>query len=73
MVNPMQMLAMLQQSNNPMGMLNVMAGSNPLLQRAMQMAQGKSPEQMRVIAQNLASQRGMSPEQFNQYLHQFGL
>lgn len=73
MMNPLQMLAVLQQSNNPMAMLNSMSGNNPLLQRAMQMAQGKSPEQLRSVAANLAHQQGMTDAQLAEFLKQFGL
>ena len=62
MLNPMQLMQLmgqLQQSNNPMGMLQSMFGNDPTMQRAIQMAQGKSPEQLEQIAQNLARQRGI--------------
>lgn len=69
MMNPMQLAQMLQQSNNPMGLLSMMAGSNPMLHRALEMGQGKSPEQLRAVAENLARQRGVD---LNQFMHQFG-
>lgn len=62
MLNPMQLLQLmgqLQQSNNPMGMLQSMFGNDPTMQRAIQMARGKSPEQVMQIAQNLADQQGI--------------
>lgn len=34
--------------------------SNPLFQRAAQMAEGKSPEECRQIAQNLCNSRGIN-------------
>ena len=37
------------------------------------MGQGKSPEQLQQIARNLAQQRGISPEQFNMMMSNFGL
>jgi hypothetical protein len=49
------------------------AGQNPLMSRAMQMGQGKSPEQIQNIVRNLAKQKGMNDEQLNQFLNQFGL
>ena len=64
---------MLNQSNNPMGLMQNMFGNNPLMQRAMMMGQGKSPQQLQQIVQNLARQRGMNPEQLNQMLANFGL
>lgn len=62
MLNPMQLMQLmgqLQQSNNPMGMLQSMFGNDPTMQRAIQMARGKSPEQVMQIAQNLADQQGI--------------
>ena len=41
-MNPMQIMAMLQNSGNPMQMLTQMAQQNPMMSRAMQMGQGKS-------------------------------
>lgn len=56
-----------------MGAMQQLAGQNPLMSRAMQMGQGKSPEQMQNIVRNLAKQKGMNDEQLNQFLSQFGL
>ena len=74
--NPIQMLQMmgqLQQSNNPQMLMQNMFGNNPLMQRAMQMAQGKNPAELQQIVRNLAQQRGISPEQFNNMMAHFGL
>ena len=64
---------MLNQSNNPMGLMQNMFGNNPLMQRAMMMGQGKSPQQLQQNVQNLARKRVMNPEQLNQMLANFGL
>ena len=72
-MNPMQLLGMIQQSNNPMAMIQQMAGQNPLMGRALQMGRGKSVEEVEGIAKNLAKQRGMDSNQFNQFLSSFGL
>lgn len=56
-----------------MGLMKQFAGQNPLMSRAMQMGQGKSPEQMQTLVRNLAKQKGMNDEQLNQFLSQFGL
>ena len=61
MLNPMQLMGMLQHSNNP------------LLARAMQMSRGKSPRELAYIARNLAHQQGMNDQQFAQFLNQFGM
>lgn len=72
-MNPMQMMSMLQQSNNPMQILQSVASQNPIMGRALQMGQGKSVQDLQNIAQNLARQRGMDANQFNQFLSSFGL
>ena len=73
MMNIFQMMQMVQQAGNPMGIMQQFAGQNPLMSRAMQMGQGKSPEQMQTLVRNLAKQKGMNDEQLNQFLSQFGL
>lgn len=55
---------MLQQSQNPIGMLQGMAGNNPIVGRALQMTMGKNPMELQQIAQNLANQRGVDLSQF---------
>lgn len=72
-MNPMQLIQMLNQTHNPMGMMQNMFGSNPLMQRALQMGQGKSEEELKQIVINMAQNRGMSQEQLASYLNQFGL
>lgn len=71
--NPMQILAMLQNNPNPMAMLQQMAGSDPVMQRTMQMIQGKSPEQIQQTIRNIAHTNGMSEQQLQQFVSQFGL
>lgn len=72
-MNPMQIMAMLQNSGNPMQMLTQMAQQNPMMGRALQMGQGKNEVQMKETVRNLAKQRGMSDEQLRQMLSNFGL
>lgn len=72
-MNPMQILAMLQSSGNPMMMLSQMAQQNPMMDRAMQMGKGKDEMQLKNTVRNLAKQRGMNDEQLNQLLGNFGL
>lgn len=72
-MNPMQIMAMLQNSGNPMGMLTQMAQQNPMMGRAMQMGKGKNEVQLKETVRNLAKQRGMSDEQLRQMLSNFGL
>ena len=73
MFNPMEMMQMLQYSQNPNMLMEKMMAQNPLLSRAMQMAQGKNPQELAMIARNLARQQGMNDQQFAQLLGQFGI
>ena len=53
-------------------MVNQMLKSNPLFQRAQQMAQGKSEEELKQIASNLCKQRGINiDEAYAQFEQQF--
>ena len=73
MLNPMQLMGMLQHSNNPSMLMESLIAQNPLLSRAMQMGQGKNPQELAMIARNLAKQNGMNDQQFAQLLSQFGI
>lgn len=72
-MNPMRIMAMLQNSGNPMQMLTQMAQQNPMMGRAMQMGKGKNEVQLKETVRNLAKQRGVSDEQLQQMLSNFGL
>ena len=53
-------------------MVNQMLRNNPLFQRAQQMAQGKSEEELKQIANNLCKQRGINlNEAYEQFEKQF--
>ena len=67
MNNPMQLIQMITKSNNPQMLMQSMLSKNPTFQRAMQMAQGKNPEELQQIAKNLCQQRGID---FNQAINQ---
>lgn len=73
MMNPMQLMGMVQGSQNPMQLMQQMFGGNPLFNRAMQMGQGKSPEQLQQIVRNIAHTKGMSDNDLNNFLSQFNL
>lgn len=72
-MNPMQMLQMLNAAQNPDAMLQQIASQNPLMQRAMTMAKGKSPQEIRAIAINLAQQQGMTAQDVDNMVRNFGL
>lgn len=58
--NPvMQLVQLVRNGGNPMDMLGKMAGQNPQIAQAMRMMQGKTPQQLQKMAQNMASERGV--------------
>nr|DAH73021.1 MAG TPA: hypothetical protein [Caudoviricetes sp.] len=69
MLNPMQLMGMLTRAQNPMEILNQMAGNNPVFGRGLQMGKGKSVSELQGIAENLARQRGVN---LNDFLQQMG-
>ena len=63
MNNPMvHMMQLLQAGQNPSAILNMMSRSNPQVRQVMQMMQGKTPDQLRQLAQNMARERGTTIE-----------
>lgn len=63
MNNPVtQMMQLLQAGKNPRAILNVLAQSDPQVNQIMQMMNGKTPEQLRQIANNMAAERGTTVE-----------
>ena len=63
MNNPMmQMMGLLRSGKNPNAILQTMAMNNPQVRQVMQMMHGKSPEQLRQMANNMAAERGTTVE-----------
>lgn len=59
MINPMQMMmTAMQQRLNPMTYIQQQAHNNPAFRQLSGLIQGKSPEQLRTIAENMAKERG---------------
>ena len=59
--NPiMALINVMKSGGNPNAMLQQMAGSDPRIGQAMQMMQGKSPQQLRSMAENMARERGVN-------------
>lgn len=55
-------------------MMNQMIKNNPMFQRAMQMAHGKSQNELEQIAENLCKQRGIKIEDAKkQFSSMFGM
>jgi len=68
--NPLQLIGLLQNSNNPMGVLQQLLGNNPQYRQIMQMIQGKSPQEIEQYVRNLYQSQG---QDINQIASQFGL
>ena len=68
MINPLQILQMAQRGN-PQQIAMQLAQQNPAFRQAMQMMNGKTPEQIRDMAFNMAKQRGVD---LNQMARQMG-
>ena len=63
-MNPMAMLMQMARarSGNPAPLLEQLARQNPAMRQAMDMTRGKSPQEVRQIADNMARQRGTTVE-----------
>lgn len=59
-MNPLQMLGALQKAQNPMGLLNQIAGQNPQLKRVIDVMNGKSPQQLEQYVKNVAKTQGVN-------------
>lgn len=63
MNNPMmQMLAAMRSGGNPMNILQNLASRDPQAAQIMKMMQGKSANELRQMAQNMAAERGTTVE-----------
>ena len=63
MSDPMsQMMSLLRAGQNPNAILAMMAQSNPQVRQVMQMFNGKTPQQLQLMARNMAAERGTSIE-----------
>ena len=69
-MNPMQIMQAVQNGANPNQIVMQLAQNNPTFQRALQMANGKTPDQFRDMAVNMARQRGLD---INQIAQQMGI
>lgn len=60
MFNPMQIFNAIAKSANPNQMLMQYANQNPAIREAMQMVNGKTPNQVKQMAESIAQQRGIN-------------
>ena len=68
--NPLQLIGMLQNANNPMALMQQVLGTNPQFKQVMQIAQGKSPQELEQYVRNLYQSQG---QDINKIASQFGL
>lgn len=66
-VNPMQLLQMMKNGMNPqqlvMSFLQQQPSNNPIIQNAVNLAQGGNSSALQMVARNLASQKGINFDQ----------
>lgn len=67
-MNPLQAIQALQKGANPNQLMMQLAQNNPAVRQAMQMVNGKTPDQIRDMAQQMARQRGVDLNQLMQTL-----
>lgn len=71
MNNPLMMLIQAMNSGqNPMALMQQMAGQNPQIAQAMRLMQGKNPQQLEQMARSMAGERGID---LNQMMRQLGI
>lgn len=68
MNNPLQLIQMIQRGGNPQHLLSQAAQRSPALRQAMQAVNGRTPEQVRDMAYQMAQQRGVDLNQLAQQL-----
>lgn len=73
--NPMQFAGLMMgggKGMNPMSLIMSQLNANPMFRQAQQMAEGKSPEELKQTCENLCKQRGISFEEaWAQFQSQF--
>lgn len=67
--NPMQLIGILQNAQNPMAIMQQLLGANPQFQQVMQIAQGKTPQELEQYVRNLAQGQNIDLKQLG---NQFG-
>ena len=78
MMNPMQIMQMMNGGGNPqqmiMNMMRQQAGSNPVMNNALQMMEKGDNAGLEKLARNLCKERNINPDEaFNQIKGQFGM
>ena len=59
----MQLIGMMQKTQNPMGLLNQLGQNNPQIKKVLEVMNGKSPQQLEQYVKNLAQTQGVNINQ----------
>ena len=70
MNSPLQLIQMIQRGGNPQQLVMQAAQNNPTLRQAMHAVNGRTPEQVRDMAYQMARQQGID---LNQLARQLGI
>ena len=70
MNSPLQLIQMIQRGGNPQQLVMQAAQNNPILRQAMQAVNGRTPEQVRDMAYQMARQQGVD---LNQLARRLGI
>lgn len=68
MNSPLQLIQMIQRGGNPQQLVMQAAQNNPILRQAMQAVNGRTPEQVRDMAYQMARQQGIDLNQLSRQL-----
>lgn len=68
MNSPLQLIQMIQRGGNPQQLVMQAAQNNPVLRQAMQAVNGRTPEQVRDMAYQMARQQGVDLNQLARHL-----
>lgn len=76
-MNPMQLMGMLRGGNPQQMLMNIMrqnAGSNPVIQNTLNMAEKNDMQGIETLARNLCKEKGVDPDQMlTQARNMFGM
>ena len=62
-MNPMQMIMQIARSGNPMQLIQQMASQNPVFSQAYKLMHGKTTDELKSMAYNMAKEAGTTPEE----------
>lgn len=72
-----QMMQFVNMMKNPNQAIDSLMQNNPMMKRAMEMSNGRSPEQIQQVCRNICEQRGLNYDQmlqqFQSMASQFGI